>query len=226
MDQTAYARAMRLASLNAVGEIRLVDAPRDGGLLARCIAGTAFGETDPFDACAVHDDDRWLVIRSGHPAAGEAAALRWGSAAWATLDAFCDSVKDRLEAAGATLCFRPHADDILSDAHACRVFLERRAGGPFEVCGDPGAMLTPAMIPTAPEHVERSIQALASCGGAVALILTNVVLQGERLMPAPITEGILDPNTIAGLARALWPADRPLVLLEQDFASQARLLGG
>ncbi len=151
---------------------------------------------------------------------------RWSASAWETFDASCAALRDQLDEKGLTLCFRPHADDMLCDAHACRAFLKRHTGQPFQIIADPTALLTPSMIPSAADHLVRIIETHAATPGVCGMILTDIKLVGERIEAVPLGAGMLDAAMLANLTRDAWPDDRPVVLLEEDYAGQAKLFAG
>ena len=151
---------------------------------------------------------------------------RWSTSAWEAFDASCAALRDQLDGKGLTLCFRPHADDMLCDAHACRAFLKRHKGEPFQIIADPTALLTSAMIPSAADHLVRIIETHAASPGVCAMILTDIRLVGERVEPVPLGTGLLDASMLVKLTVDAWPDDRPVVLLEEDFTGQARRFTG
>ena len=151
---------------------------------------------------------------------------RWSTSAWEAFDASCAALRDQLDGKGLTLCFRPHADDMLCDAHACRAFLKRHKGEPFQIIADPTALLTPAMIPSAADHLVRIIETHATTPGVCAMILTDIKLIDDRVEAVPLGTGLLDASMLVNLTLDAWPGDRPVVLLEEDFKSQAKRLKG
>ncbi|MBN4052669.1 hypothetical protein JYU07_00130 [Roseiflexus sp. AH-315-K22] len=206
---------MRLASLDPSGTIRLRSATDSPWAVHLADLLLADDPTLPMGDLPSGTQQIWC--RSGSGEAIAPGVPRWAASAWEAFDARCDALVDPLNERRLTLWFRPHADDMLCDAHACRAFLARSKGKPISIIADPTALLTAAMIETAPDHLVRIIETHAATPGVDALILTNVRIEGDGVVPTPLGEGVLDAGMLVDLVRTAWPGDRPVVLLEADL---------
>jgi hypothetical protein len=215
---------VQLASLDPSGTIRLSSA--NDSPWAVHLADVLLVDDPTLPMGNVLSGTRRIWCRSGSGASIAPEVPRWSAPAWEVFDARCDALVDPLNERGLVLCFRPHADDMLCDAHACRAFLDRSKGKPFAIIADPTALLTPAMIPTASDHLVRIVETHAATPGVGALILTDVRLEGDLAVPAPLGEGVLDAAMLVDLVRSAWPDGRPVMLLEEDFGRWAGRLAG
>ena len=220
----AYAQPVQLASLDQSGTIRLAGASGSPWAVAVPYAiGESFSSLRLPD---VPEGTHRVMLRPTLDQSLNADVPRWSTSAWEAFDASCAALRDQLDAKGLTLCFRPHADDMLCDANACRAFLKRHKGEPFAIIADPTALLTPTMIPSAADHLVRIIETHAATPGVCAMILSDIKVVGDRVEAVPLGAGLLDAEMLVNLTREAWPSDRPVVLLEEDFAGQAERFAG
>lgn len=77
------------------------------------------------------------------------------------------------EAVGAEICLRPEAAHVLSDLPSCLVFLRSAAAARVRLLLDPMAMLTPAMVAHAEDHLERILGTLGPHPAVAGLMLAN-----------------------------------------------------
>lgn len=153
----------------------------------------------------------------------------------AGLDAFRAMAADlapRLDDAGATLLFRPHARHVLCDPQRCLTMLREWNDTDTRCFGlllDAPAMLEADMLDTAGDHLERALAALGPRAAAIALSNVRAPLPHDPddpppLAPAPLEDGALDRATIATLIREHVPPSTPLISLAGDPLTQARIL--
>ncbi len=128
------------------------------------------------------------------------------------LRSFCDSVRGALLHSGTRLALRPHARHVLSDPASCQRFLDETPGGPFELALAPASLLEPALLDAAEDHLERAFSLLA--GRAALILLHDVSVRGDDLVPVPLGEGVLPPDAMQRLVAAHVPEQTPVVLLE------------
>jgi hypothetical protein len=136
-----------------------------------------------------------------------------------------DSSVGRLATSRGTFWLWPSASGVLSDVPSTQTFFRARADQAFGLFLDPAALLTPAMIPKAEDHLARIFAALS--GTAAAILLANIEPVGgvEGVQLSPLTRGVLSPKTIANLWREHAPESTPVVLLDEDFDQQLAFLG-
>lgn len=137
-----------------------------------------------------------------------------------------DSIIPGLEKNDRRLCLFPHARHVLSDVQGSINLLRQRRNTPIEVALTPSAMLTPSMLDSLEDHLERSFGTLA--GESPLLFLHDVVIDkaDERLLPVPLGSGILDRETVLEAVRAHWPREKPIVVLGEALAEQTAWLAG
>lgn len=82
----------------------------------------------------------------------------WLSRGRQTLDAWCEGQRDALNAAGRRVTFLPHARHVLSDAPACRAFVEEHGAGPFGVALAPALLFEESMWPDVEDHLVRILE--------------------------------------------------------------------
>ena len=190
---------------------------------------------DPaFDACITTNPGATIIAWSGtmsdprdDPFAPDPAA--WLPASMPALLARLESLEPLLVAQRVRLLIRSHARHILSDAPRCGVLLRapwRSTHPHIGLALDPAAMVEPSMVPTALDHIRRSLEALAHRASIV--ILTNFIapdpaVPDAALHPARLAEGVIPAPELNALATALIPADCPLAVLEGDAAAHPDL---
>lgn len=142
------------------------------------------------------------------------------------LTRFCDEIAPQLEAAGVTLCLRPHARHVLSDPQSCLHFLREHAGQPFEIALAPAEFLEANMLDRAEDHLTRAFEALGS--QAAMVLLQDVKASGasDDVEFVPLGEGVLSRDLIHDLMQAYVPAETPIALtIADDLESQRAWLG-
>ncbi len=140
------------------------------------------------------------------------------------LASLLDSVIPGLERNGRSLCLFPHARHVLSDVQGSINLLRQRRNTPIEVALTPSSMLTPSMLDSLEDHLERSFGTLA--GESPLLFLHDVVIDDtdDRLLPVPLGSGLLDRETVLKAVRAHWPPEKPIVILGESLAEQTAWL--
>lgn len=200
--------------------VHLLDAAAPGMLLAlgrrlgpaRLVAGSG-----SFEAGADEGAEARMSLRT-HGGEGMRALL-----------AAVEAVRPGLEFSGARLCLLPHAAQVLSDVPSCLLFLRSAAAEGVQLVLDPVALLTPAMLDRAEEHLERILEALAGHPGVAALRLTSARLgpDGAGLEPIGLhrtAEAVVDARLLIGLfARYAGPGS-DWIILEDGLAEQQELL--
>ncbi len=182
---------------------------RAGAVVAHCSGLNPLADPIPD-----HHPGPPLVFRSGPPGEG---VIPWGAAARsAWLHA-----SDRLAALGPAWV-HPRAGDVLSDAPGVLSFLNQRPR--FGLFLEPAALLAPAMLPQAPEHLARIAAALLPRASAV--LLTGVRPESDRLHRAPLGEGPINSHDLlAPIAHALeGMTDLPPLALLEPAEAQRRVL--
>lgn len=183
---------------------------------------------DPaFDACITTNLGATIIAWSGttddprdDPFAPDPAA--WLPASMPALLARLEALEPLLIDHRVRLLIRPHARHILSDAPRCGVTLRapwRSTHPHIGLALDPVAMVEPSMIPTAIDHIRRSLEDLAHRASAV--ILTNFLAPDPAdpdaaLHPARLPEGVIPAADLIDLATTLIPADCPIAVLAGD----------
>jgi hypothetical protein len=144
----------------------------------------------------------------------------WMRPGRAALDALMRAVAPGLEAAGRSLCLRPHVRHVLSDPQGCLRFLGDHAGLPVQVAISPSDMLTPEMLGDLPEHLTRIF---ASMGPRAALVLLQDVGEpdGQDLLaPVPLGKGRLPRDLVRSLLAEHVHPETPVVIWPTDVAGQ------
>ena len=102
--------------------------------------------------------------------------------------------------------------------------IRARGGAPIEIALSPISLLTPSMLDTLEEHLERSFETLAE--HAPFLHLHDAVIDRERdlLVPAPLGSGIIDATAIREAVHRHWPADKPVVIPAGDLPARSEWL--
>lgn len=149
----------------------------------------------------------------------------WMRPGRAALDALVHASAPALEAQGRSLCLRPHARHVLSDAQGCLRFLSDHAGLPVQVALSPADMVTSAMIADLPDHLERLFGALG--GRAALVLLQDVGAAGDDdpPNPVPLGHGRLPRDLVLRLIEAHVPAGTPIVLGPGPLEPQLAWLG-
>lgn len=129
-----------------------------------------------------------LVVRSGGPRDGVPA---WTPAAWGVLEAAVVAIRSSV----ASVWLWPRAGDVVSDAPSARTAMRKLGAG---LVLEPAAFFTPGMLPDAAEHLTRLFEALGE--SAEAVVLSNVVQEGEALREAALAQGALPQELVASLA--------------------------
>lgn len=141
------------------------------------------------------------------------------------LEAHLDEVLPQFERAGRRLCLFPHARHVLSDVQGAINLIRARRDSPLEIALCPTSILTPGMLGSLEEHLERSFGTLAE--HAPFLYLHDVVVEeDERLRPVPLGEGVLDRDLVLAAIDRFWPADRPVLLTGGSPEAQKAWLAG
>ena len=148
----------------------------------------------------------------------------WMPAGQEAFRQFCDSAAPTLLLRGRRLAFRPHARHVLSDVQSSLTFLRTRAGQPFEILLAPADLLTPALLADAEDHLTRAFEALGPRASGV--LLQDAVVEGDRLRPVPLGEGLLPAAPLRALLDRCVPADTPIILSPARLDAQLRWLAG
>jgi hypothetical protein len=97
------------------------------------------------------------------------------------LDARVAALAGPLRDRDLTLCLRPHARHVLSDAPSCRAFLEAHADAPVALALDPAALLEESMLDAAGDHLGRILAALAPASAMIILTGDHAGLPADDL---------------------------------------------
>ncbi len=158
-----------------------------------------------------------LLIPTGHaPAAdpAEAAVRTWSRQSWATLSRFCAEVTK----SGRRLCLLPAARDVLSDAPRTAAFMAEHPGLGFVL--QPTALLTPAMLDHADDHLARIADSLGRHHACAALFVADAKVSAGSLVRCPVGRGAIGARRLAEFIAACR-ADLPVILLA-DAAEEQR----
>lgn len=163
-------------------------------------------------------------------AAEDGAPGFWGRAAWERLEAAITEVLPALADARARLLLRPRHDQTLADVPGALRLLNGPLGERLGLILDPVAMLAPSMLASASDHFRRTFEALGA--RADAIVLSNIAAvpgaggpDDERLAPAPLRAGLIDPQTLLALAAEFVPETTLRVYLDGD-RDGPRVTGG
>lgn len=158
----------------------------------------------------------WLDDEKADPALGrfEPDFKVWTAEGWNALRVGLAQVAPSLEAAGATLCLRPHAGCVLSDPQSCLNFLRDDQPPGVELLLDPVAMLTPDMLEHAEDHLARAFEAVGDQRLVVGCVLAAPRLDEGRVVHAPLA----DFPKLGGFIREAWAAsplaERPVLITD------------
>ncbi|TVQ30597.1 MAG: hypothetical protein EA376_12090 [Phycisphaeraceae bacterium] len=124
----------------------------------------------------------------------------------------CDALAPRLDAAGATLLFRPCSRHVLADPTTCLSFLRERAAEPFGIVLDPIGFLEPDMLDRVEEHLERAFEIMGEPAAAVLLAGGAVDELQHRVTHTPLGAGAIPTELILDPWRRHCPAATPVIL--------------
>lgn len=171
-----------------------------------------------------------IVSWSGTLADGEdlfaAHPHNWMSPGSDALDRLLDELLPQFEQAERTLCLVPHARHVLSDVQSTINLARAHAGGALEIALAPGCFLTPSMLDTLEDHLERSFSTLSEA--ASFLLIEDLALSedGENLMPTMFGEGVLDLDLLHEAMRRHWNPDKPVVIRSGNITEQLAWIRG
>jgi len=149
----------------------------------------------------------------------DAAPGYWGREAWERLEATIAELIPTLAERGTRLLLRPQQGRTLADVPGALRLLNGPLGERLGLILDPAAMLAPSMIRGAADHLRRAFEALGP--RADALVLSNIAAvpgssDDERLAPAPLRGGLIDPDLLLALAAEHVPETTLRVFLSGD----------
>lgn len=149
----------------------------------------------------------------------------WGPEGRKKFEDLCDWLGPRLREAGHTLVLRPHARHVLSDIPSCVSFAKARAGQPFELLIEPGALLTPETLRDAKEHIGRIVSAASEIACVWGFLAGGVARTrpDDELRAVSLCEGDLDPDVV-GCAVRRAAGNRPVVVYEALLPRQLGFL--
>ncbi|MCW5777599.1 MAG: hypothetical protein KIS87_14275 [Phycisphaeraceae bacterium] len=144
----------------------------------------------------------------------EAAVRTWSRQSWAMLSRFCGEVaKSSLR-----IWLLPAAGDVLSDAPRTAVFMAEHLGLGFVL--EPVALLTPAMLDHADDHLDRIAGSLGHHAACAAIFIADVRVSAGSLVRCPVGRGTIGARRLARFLTACR-ADLPVVLVA-DAAEEQR----
>ena len=149
----------------------------------------------------------------------------WMRPGRAALDALVTQAAPALEARGLSLCLRPHARHVLSDAQGCLRFLTDHAGLPLGVALAPADMLTQDMLPELPEHLNRIFTAMGPRAAVVLLQDVQAADDEATRAPVPLGQGVLPRDLVLDLIGQHVPTTTPVVIGPESIAEQLGWLG-
>lgn len=182
------------------------------------------GEGDDPTAIFEPDPRTWMSAGRDAFAAGLERAAMWA------------------RAHGCTICLRPHARHVLSDTPSLRTLLGVQKGGAVvgpppgvEILLDPIAMLTPRMLATVEDHLERVLGLVATLPGVIGIVASNIAAasaealaadldEGPALQRVPLHAGVIDPGLIARAIRRHNSEGLPIVLEPGEADAQRAIL--
>lgn len=163
----------------------------------------------------------WLDDAKADPAAGrfDPDFNVWSPAGWQALRDGIAGAADSFRKHDATLCLRPHAGCVLSDPQGCLNFFREDPPERVELLLDPVAMLTPAMLDKAEDHLTRAFESLGDHPAVVGCVLAAAVEREGRVVHAPLA----DHPEFAAMIRGFWErsplTDRPVLITDARDAS-------
>ena len=149
----------------------------------------------------------------------------WMRPGRAALDALVMASAPALEAQGRSLCLRPHARQVLSDAQGCLRFLADHAGLPVQVALSPADMITAGMLADLPDHLERMFGALGPRAALVLLQDVGACAEDDAPQPVALGSGALPRDLVRRLIESHVPAGTPIVLGPGPLEPQLAWLG-
>jgi len=131
----------------------------------------------------------------------------WSQDAW---DRFTQRVTERrarLTNRGIQLVIRPGAGGRLSDAICTRAWIGRLGDDAPPILADPIGWFTPRMLPDAPDHLERFVDALGAIPNLWGVLERSCAPDASgALVPSTIDAGVLDAAMVRdALARIHAP---------------------
>lgn len=178
---------------------------------------------DPRVLAVEHADAPRLLTGSGRIDASDpddaarAAVRTWSSQSWATLSRFCAEIAK----SGLRLWLLPASGDVLSDAPRTTAFTAEHPGLGFVL--EPAALLTPAMLDHADDHLDRIARSLGNHPACAALFIADARVVGGSLVRCPIGRGTIGARRLAAFI-ASCRADLPVVLLADAAEDQLAAL--
>ncbi|HRQ74024.1 MAG TPA: hypothetical protein PLU35_13440 [Phycisphaerales bacterium] len=164
-------------------------------------------------------EPRLLIPTGQAPAAdpAEAAVRTWSRQSWATLSRFCAEVAK----SGLPLWLLPAAGDVLSDAPRTAAFMAEHPGLGFVL--EPAALLTPAMLDHADDHLHRFAHSLGHHPACAAIFISDAKVSAGSLVRCPVGRGAISARCLAVFVAACR-ADLPVVLLADAAEEQLTAL--
>lgn len=152
----------------------------------------------------------------------------WLTPGQTALRRFCDDLEPWLRDHGTVLCFHPHCRHVLSDPASCVKFLDDMQGRPFEVALTPAAFLEQNMFDDMEDHLTRAFELLdARCSLVFLWDMTDPPSwsSADGLVRQPLGQGLLPRDLVHHLLDTHMAPDTPVVLCDEDLASQLEWLG-
>ncbi len=172
----------------------------------------------------------------------EADPRTWMSAGREAFAEGLERAAQAIRSRGGTICLRPHARHVLSDTPSLRTLLGVQKGGAvvgpppgIEILLDPIAMLTPRMLATVEDHLERVLSLVATLPGVIGIVACNVAAasaealaadldEGPALQRVPLHAGVIDPDLIVDAIRRHNSGGLPIVLEPGEADAQRAIL--
>ena len=141
----------------------------------------------------------------------------WMGGGHERFEGFCDDVREPLRQARRTLCFRPHARHVLSDAQGTLDFLRRREDEPFGLAIAPVDLLLPEMVGDAEDHFTRILDFMIPRADFVLLADAHPDDSGEAMTPCPLGQGILPATALMEAINTRLPDESWVVTAPADM---------
>lgn len=143
----------------------------------------------------------------------------WSGPGWRGFEARWRELAPRAAAAAVDVWWWPHHRHAVSDGQSIMTLARRWADeGPreFGVCLEPTALLTPAMLGDAEDHLARVLDALSDQPALRVVVFSSaarVTIDGdEHLVPCPPGLGVVEPELVMRLIEAHVPRTVPVVI--------------
>jgi hypothetical protein len=169
----------------------------------------------------------WVDAVEGEPTtpANPAVSFRTFTASGrAVYEAVRDAARAAVAGTDRRVVWCPDAATALSDIPSVRSEAQNwTPDDPFDLLIDPAAFLTPAIVPTAEEHLDRVAEAVVSLDRVWAVLIADRVVTDGGLVARAVGDGVLPLPALARCATAAVDRGIPVVLSGEPGVQIERL---